>query len=90
MFAYMSLLVTQGFFTTIFMNFLIVGHTHTRCDQVYSVLSKRISSFYYIGTPLAMKLILSTAHKELSKRPLLYKSIDVKTLVKIQYLFKML
>ncbi len=73
----MSLLVTQGFYNIVYMNFLIVGHTHTKCDQYFSVLSKRISSLDYIGTPVAMKMLLLTAHREASQQPLFYKSIDV-------------
>jgi hypothetical protein len=55
MMAYLSLLVESREFDEIYMNYLIVGHTHSLIDQFFSVLSKAIKSVDFIGSPLALE-----------------------------------
>lgn len=50
MFFYLSLLVEEGHFTQICVNFLIVGHTHSSIDQFFSVLSRKIKAQRFVGT----------------------------------------
>jgi hypothetical protein len=57
-FTYISLLVQQGLFSKIEVFFLIVGHTHASIDQFFSILSKRISKHYFIGSPLSLEYLL--------------------------------
>lgn len=56
---YLTMLVELNEFTTISVNFLIVGHTHCIIDQWFSVVSRIINSQNFIGTPWAMKNLLS-------------------------------
>ena len=65
MFAYLSLLVETFIFDEIEVGFLIVGHTHSSIDQYFSIISKAIKSkkTKFIGSPLAMKEIVKTVHK---------------------------
>ena len=53
MFAYLSLLVEQGHFDEIQVNFLIVGHTHTTIDQYFSVITKQLYE-KFVGSPLSL------------------------------------
>ena len=50
MFFYLSLLVEEGHFKQICVNFLIVGHTHSSIDQFFSVLSRKIKAQNFVGT----------------------------------------
>lgn len=56
MFAYLSLLVERLHFEKVYVNFLIVGHTHTTIDQYFSVITKAICSKKFIGSPLALQV----------------------------------
>jgi hypothetical protein len=74
MFSYLSLLVEGKIFDRIYVNFLIVGHTHNSLDQFFSVLSAAIHKAKWIGSPLAFFHLVSTA-PEGSNRPLVMKFI---------------
>ena len=39
---------------TIYMDVLVVGHTHSTIDQYFSVLASRINSTHFIGSPMAL------------------------------------
>jgi hypothetical protein len=54
MFVYFSALVEGFKFSKIYINFLIVGHTHASIDQFFSTLSKAIQATSFIGTPTAL------------------------------------
>ena len=86
-FTYISLLVQEGIFKKIEVYFLIVGHTHASIDQFFSILARRISSAYFIGSPLSLRALLlqadfnsnlSGSNKEKRiEKPLLVKNISV-------------
>ena len=42
-FGYLSMLVNQGVFKKIKVNFLLVGHTHDHIDQMFSTFSRQLS-----------------------------------------------
>ena len=42
-FGYLSMLVNQGIFRKIKVNFLLVGHTHDHIDQMFSTFSRQLS-----------------------------------------------
>ena len=87
MFTYISLLVQEGIFKKIEVYFLIVGHTHASIDQFFSILARRISHAYFIGSPLSLRALLlqadfnsnlSGSNKEKRiEKPLLVKNISV-------------
>ena len=56
---YLAMLVELGDFKIIYVNFLIVGHTHCIIDQWFSVISKIILKQNFIATPWAMKALLA-------------------------------
>jgi hypothetical protein len=43
-FRFLSLLVQRGIFEEIWINFLIVGHTHDRVDQFFSCISRQLAT----------------------------------------------
>ena len=59
MYGYLSLLNLQGFFDTIQINFLIVGHTHGPIDQYFSVLSKKLWGTAFVGSPMALQCLFN-------------------------------
>ncbi len=71
MFGYLSTLVEHDVFEEIFVNFLIVGHTHASIDQYFSVLSNKIAEQKFIGTPKMLMALLSVAHAVANERPLI-------------------
>jgi Na+/H+-dicarboxylate symporter len=81
----MTLLTESYIFDKIYVNFLIVGHTHSSIDQYFSVLSGAIKLTQFIGSPLTLFALLSKAHKieSKSRRPTVIRQIivyfDVKT-----------
>ena len=77
MFCYTSLLVELGIFDEVNVNFLVVGHTHCNLDQNFSVLANKIHNAPYIGSPLAMRDLLSIAHKDERERPLYNIHVEV-------------
>ena len=62
MFAYLSLLVEQGHFDEIQVNFLIVGHTHTTIDQYFSVITKQLYG-KFVGSPLSLQHLFNECQK---------------------------
>lgn len=54
MFAYLSYLVELEKFDNIYVNFLVVGHTHTSIDQYFSVITRKICSKRFVGSPIAL------------------------------------
>jgi hypothetical protein len=70
MYSYASALVEMGYLDEVFMNFLIVGHTHCNLDQNFSVISKKVHSSEFIGSPVAMRALYNTAHDREEDRPL--------------------
>jgi len=77
MFSYLSLLIEAHLFDTIYVNFLIVGHTHTTIDQYFGVLTEAIKRAYFIGSPLSLHNLLKTAHDDLGQRPSRQKQLTV-------------
>jgi hypothetical protein len=77
LFGYLSLLVETEQFREIEANFLIVGHTHSSIDQYFSVLSRKIRAAGFIGTSMSMQYLLQHAHGDSTKRPLVYRPIEV-------------
>jgi len=57
-----SLLVETGYADTIFMSFLVVGHTHCNLDQAFSVIAKKIAASYWVGSPIGMQALYAVAH----------------------------
>jgi hypothetical protein len=54
MFAYCSKLVEDGVLDRIYLDFLVVGHTHSSIDQYFSVLATAIRKSKFIGSPQAL------------------------------------
>jgi hypothetical protein len=79
MFAYASALVEEHIYDEISITTLIVGHTHTRLDQYFSILSYGVKCSSFIGSPLALQYLYETCHKESGKKksvpPLIQKQI---------------
>jgi len=50
-----SLLVEMGYFSTITVGFLIIGHTHASIDQYFSCLRGIIRRANFIASPLALQ-----------------------------------
>lgn len=67
MFCYLSMLVEERRFESIQVNFLIVGHTHSKVDQYFSTMSKLIKAQSFIATPPAFRFLLGTM---IGQRPL--------------------
>jgi len=77
MFTFASALVEHGWFQSIEINFLIVGHTHSSIDQYFSVLSKAIYKAEFIGSPLSIQALCSQAHKDGRAPPAVNRQIEV-------------
>jgi hypothetical protein len=77
MYAYLSGLVELKHFDSIFINFLIVGHTHGADDQLFSVLGRKIHWARFIGSPMSLDALLKIAHARPEDRPHLVKRIKV-------------
>lgn len=60
---YLSMLVESRKFDEVYMNYLIVGHTHSSIDQFFSTLSKVIKNADFIASPLALEALLKEAAK---------------------------
>ncbi len=56
-FGYLSMLVQNGIFKKIKVNFLLVGHTHDHIDQMFSTFSKKLSRYDAFTLPVLSKLI---------------------------------
>ncbi|KAJ1411534.1 hypothetical protein B484DRAFT_435569, partial [Ochromonadaceae sp. CCMP2298] len=77
MMAFLSILIEAIYFDDIYVNFLIVGHTHTTIDQYFGVLSKTISPSKFIGSPLALQELIQNCHGTASRRPLVNRQIYI-------------
>ena len=77
MLAYLSALVELNYFDRVYLNFLIVGHTHGPDDQHFSVLGKKIYWARFIGSPMALDALLAIAHAKPEDRPYLVRRIKV-------------
>jgi hypothetical protein len=79
MFGYLSMLVEAKIFNTIYINFMIVGHTHSTIDQYFSVFSTCIKGKAFIASSLSLEELLKTAHKgeSINKRPSFVKKLSV-------------
>ena len=75
MFAYLSLLVEQGHFDEIRVNFFIVGHTHAPIDQYFSVFgiySTNVKTHYLIDKFLLNKYDYVSYFSPIIKKNLQY------------------
>ena len=77
MFSYLSSLIELGYFDVIYINFLIVGHTHGPDDQYFSVISKKLFWACFIGSPLSFEELIKIAHAKPEHRPHVVKRISV-------------
>jgi hypothetical protein len=77
LFAYLSMLIELGHFDEIYVRFLIVGHTHSDPDQMFSVLTKKIKSTQFIGSPISFRELLKIAHNNKELRPAVVREINV-------------
>ncbi len=55
MFLYAALLNQKNCFEDIYINFLIVGHTHSSIDQYFGVLSKLVKKSRFVASPIALR-----------------------------------
>lgn len=70
MMAYLSLLIELGYFLTIRLSFLIVGHTHCIIDQWFSSITKILQSVHFVATPFAIEeLVMEKRQKSTFIRP---------------------
>ena len=69
MFGYLSLLVQNGYFDEIQVNFLIVGHTHTTIDQYFSVITYQMRG-KIITSPLSLQHLFNSCQDPLINRQL--------------------
>jgi hypothetical protein len=58
-----SLLVELGYFETVTVGFLIVGHTHASIDQYFSCLRGLIKSSVFIASPIALQHLFALPPK---------------------------
>ena len=77
MFCFISDLIERGYYDEIEVFFLIVGHTHNKLDQWFSVLSKAIKGAHFIGSVIALKALYKIAHaEEIDKQPQLIHQLE--------------
>ena len=76
-FCFVSYLVEKRYFDSVEINFLLAGHTHSKIDQFFSILSKAIAAAQFIGTPLALEWLLKQAPCLERDRPRYYR-LEVK------------
>lgn len=77
MWCYLSYLNETFVYDRIEVNFLIVGHTHAKIDQYFSVLSRAIKNSPFIGSPLALIHLIANAHSDKGDRPAFVRQIHV-------------
>ena len=56
-FGYLSMLVNQGIFRKVKVNFLLVGHTHDHIDQMFSNFSRQLSRYDAFTLPKLFDII---------------------------------
>jgi hypothetical protein len=76
MFAYCSKLVEDGCVDAVFLDFLVVGHTHSTIDQYFSVLATAIRSAKFIGSPFALWTLFDKFEEKV--RPAINRKIEVR------------
>ncbi|KAL3697489.1 hypothetical protein R1sor_011565 [Riccia sorocarpa] len=64
MMAFFSELVIQGVFKTVFMSFLIVGHTHEDVDAFFSKVNKMLSFQHISNVPQLMAAVMEAEEKK--------------------------
>ena len=74
---YASQLIEKLHFEELFMNFLIVGHTHNILDQYFSVLSKAIGKCEWIGSQMSLANKFDTCHSIPSEKPGIQRELRV-------------
>lgn len=62
-----SILVEAGYFQSITVGFLIVGHTHASIDQYFSCLRRKIRNAAFIASPMALQHLFSLPISEKKK-----------------------
>jgi hypothetical protein len=62
-FAFFSLLVHLGIFREVYVNFLLVGHTHEDIDAMFGRWSTKLKSNSYPAIPLLMKSFMDAEEK---------------------------
>jgi hypothetical protein len=77
MFCYVSLLIELQLFEEVEIGFLIVGHTHASIDQYFNVISKKIYSCDFIGSPLSLLDLIRQAHMASWQQQPIIREIDV-------------
>jgi len=77
MFSFLSLLVEDGLFESVKVNFQIVGHTHGDIDRYFSVLSRAKKRCEWVGSALSLHSLYYTCHEEESQQPRFNSMIDV-------------
>ena len=71
------MLVEKGDVSLIEVFFLIVGHTHSFIDQVFSVFAEVIRNATFIGSPEALRFLLENAAKSIHIKPTVVRQIRV-------------
>lgn len=77
MFAFISQLVETTLIETVNVNFLIVGHTHTNIDQYFSVVTKKLLSKRFIGSPASLLAVYEELNPGINRQIKVY--YDYKT-----------
>lgn len=65
---YLTLVNLEGFFDTIQVNFLMVGHTHGPIDQYFSVLTNKLWDTSFVGSPMALQNLFGQCENPLVNR----------------------
>ena len=63
------MLVQQLHFEEIYINFLIVNHTHNIIDQFFSILSKALGRCNWIGSPMSLVNLFDVCHHDIASKP---------------------
>jgi hypothetical protein len=83
-------LVDDGVIDRVYLDFLVVGHTHSTIDQYFSVLANLIRKCDFIGSPMALWSLFETSLSA-DLRPKINRKIEVwiriKLLLNIYYIF---
>jgi|LauGreDrversion2_2_1035103.scaffolds.fasta_scaffold343031_1 hypothetical protein len=63
------MLVQQLHFEEIYINFLIVNHTHNIIDQYFSILSKALGPCNWVGSQMSLVNLFDVCHSDESQKP---------------------
>jgi hypothetical protein len=72
----LSICVESGYFSDVYINFLIVGHTHCPLDQTFSVVSRGLMRKAVILSPRVLYEVLKNAAKEPHQKPVVVKLVE--------------